>query len=71
MAKNLNEPLKSLLNKLSAVRVTLNDDEQSLLDQLIVSSSDEVWAHHKVFVPDEAKAMGLRYTPDGQSSGSR
>ena len=72
MSENLKDTLKSLLTKLSAVRVTLSDEEQALLDQLILSSRDEVQAHAKFYAPDEAKAMGadeakamaLKYSPD-------
>ena len=72
MDENLKDTLKSLLTKLSAVRVTLTDEEQSLLDQLILSSKEEVQAHYKAFAPDEAKAYGadearamhLQYKPD-------
>src|SRR4030065_320887 len=72
MTENLKDTLKSLLTKLSAVRVTLTDEEQSLLDQLILSSSEEVQAHYKVSAPDEARAFGadearamaLKYQPD-------
>jgi hypothetical protein len=57
MTENIKDTLKSLLAKLSAVRVTLTDAEQSLLDQLILSSSAEVQAHaHKAYSKDEAKA---------------
>lgn len=39
------ETLKSLLIKLSAVRVTLSDDEQALLDQLLLGGGHEVEGH--------------------------
>ena len=58
MSENSKDVLKSLLSKLSAVRVTLTDDEQFLLDQLLLSSREEVQAHYRAYVPDEAKAFG-------------
>ena len=72
MTENLNYNLKSLLTKLSAVRVTLTDEEQSLLDQLILSSKAEVHAHYRKFASDEGKAMeadearaaSLNFKPD-------
>ncbi|NJD58869.1 MAG: hypothetical protein FIA98_05660, partial [Anaerolineae bacterium] len=59
MTENLNENLRSLLIKLSAVRVTLTDAEQSLLDQLILGSEAEVKAQALKFqAPDEVKMTG-------------
>jgi hypothetical protein len=53
----MQDTLKSLLTKLSAVRVTLSDQEQSLLDQLILGSEAEVKAQSmKVISPDQARA---------------
>ena len=37
--------MKILLDKLSAMRVTLGDDERALLDQLIIGSQADVSAH--------------------------
>jgi hypothetical protein len=37
--------MKSLLAKLSAMRVTLGDEERVLLDQMILGSQAEVGAH--------------------------
>ena len=37
--------LKRVLAKLSALRATLSDDEQNILDQFIVESGSEVIAH--------------------------
>jgi hypothetical protein len=72
MSENMKDVLKSLLSKLSAVRVTLTDEEQFLLDQLVLSSREEVQAHYRAYVPDEAKsfdadearAMAKQFTPD-------
>ena len=44
--------MESLLAKLSAVRVTLSDEEQVLLDQLILGAQDEVAAHSMVRRPE-------------------
>jgi len=70
MAEYSNDPLRSLLTKLSAVRVTLTDEEQSLLDQLILSSTEEVQAHSKIALvkkpiqtgTDEVTAQSLHAT---------
>jgi hypothetical protein len=56
------ENLQELLKKLSAVRVTLSDDEQTLLDWLIQGSraefkADEVEAH-RFMAPKPAPATG-------------
>ena len=51
--------MKSILTKLSALRVTLDDDEQEVLDQLILGSPAEVEAHRFVrSSPDEARLEG-------------
>jgi hypothetical protein len=73
MTENLEDVLKSLLNKLSAVRVTLTDQEQSLLDQLILGSPEETAAQsiHAMkpvatkpvaTSPDEAMAQSIHAT---------
>ena len=68
MTENLQDVLKSLLNKLSAVRVTLTDQEQFLLDQLILGSPAEAAAqglHATKPVatsPDEAMAQSIHAT---------
>ena len=49
--------MQGLLKKLSAVRMTLSDEERALLDQLIEGSQVDVEAHAKAFSPDAAKAM--------------
>ncbi len=45
MNENSKDTLKSLLTKLSAVRVTLTDEEQLFMDRLILSSKEEVTAN--------------------------
>jgi len=68
MTENLHDILKSLLTKLSAVRVTLTDPEQSLLDQLILGSNEEVAAQALKMTkpvatsPDEVAAQALKMT---------
>jgi hypothetical protein len=68
MTENLQDTLKSLLTKLSAVRVTLTDPEQSLLDQLILGSKEEVAAQALKMTkpvqtsPDEVAAQALKMT---------
>jgi hypothetical protein len=68
MTENLQDTLKSLLTKLSAVRVTLTDPEQSLLDQLILGSEEEVAAQALKMTkpvatsPDEVAAQALKMT---------
>lgn len=49
--------MKSLLAKLSAMRVTLSDEEQELLDQMIIGSQAEVNAH-MTFHAEESLAGG-------------
>ncbi len=41
------QTLKRLLKKLSALRATLSDDEQAVLDQIIFSQSADVEAHRQ------------------------
>jgi hypothetical protein len=73
MTEKMEEVLKSLLSKLSAVRVTLTDQEQALLDQLILGSPAEVAAQSfratkpvatkpVATSPDEAAAQSIRAT---------
>lgn len=50
--------MKSLLAKLSAMRVTLSDEERVLLDQMILGSQAEVGAHRFVGRADESLAGG-------------
>ena len=52
------ETLHELLKKLSAVRVTLSDEEQTLLDWLIQGSRAE-------FNADEVKAQSMKFRPEG------
>ena len=67
MDENMKNTLASLLVKLSAVRVTLTDAEQSLLDQLILSSPAEAQAmvlqsqsvSTRLMGADEVKAASL------------
>jgi hypothetical protein len=49
---------KSLLSKLSAVRMTLSDDEQALLDQMVQNPLTEVAAHILRYAPEEAGKRG-------------
>ena len=50
--------MKSLLAKLSAMRVTLSVEEQVLLDQMILGSQAEVGAHRAIRRADESLAGG-------------
>jgi hypothetical protein len=63
-----------LLKKLSAVRVTLNDDERALLDQIVLNASisaSDVSAHAmtsgpasgKTFAADDVAAHGMKAGP--------
>ena len=40
-----NQSMTSVLKTLSAVRATLSDDEQAVLDGFVLSNQDEVAAH--------------------------
>ena len=45
MTTQSNQSMTSVLKTLSAVRATLSDDEQTVLDGFVVSYQDEVQAH--------------------------
>jgi hypothetical protein len=55
MNENDKAILKSLLTKLSAVRMTLNDEEQAVLDLLVQGSLVEVEAHRMERRVDEGR----------------
>jgi hypothetical protein len=57
--------MRSLLAKLSAVRITLEDEEQALLDQLILGSQAEVSLHNMkpAATPGPEEALTRRAHP--------
>ena len=50
------QAIKRLLKKLSALRVTLNNDERKFLDELVIGSANEVTAHSMKVNPAKAPA---------------
>ena len=58
------QSMKRILKKMSALRATLNDNEQTLLDGLIISNQDEVTAHALTDAATAAVTTAVTSGPD-------
>jgi hypothetical protein len=61
--------MRKLLKTLSAVRKTLSDDEQSLLDQLIATPAGDVEAHLRIRPGLDADDKSMRGIEEAKTRG--